>query len=85
MADLPTSYDDIVQLNKDYVFFPWVKQATIDPIPMVRAEGVTFWDADGKRYLDFASQLMNVNVGHGHRRIIEAIKAKIHGKEEEKK
>ena len=77
MAELPTSYDEIVDLNRQYVFFPWVPQAGIDPIAMARAEGVWFWDANGKKYLDFASQLMNVNVGHGHRKIIEAIKEQL--------
>ena len=45
----------------------------MNPIPMVKAEGVYFWDADGKRYLDFASQLVNTNVGHQHPKVVKAI------------
>jgi len=47
------------------------------PISMVRAEGVYFWDEEGKRYLDWSSQLFNVNVGHGHPHVIQAIQEQI--------
>ncbi|MFH1908530.1 MAG: aminotransferase class III-fold pyridoxal phosphate-dependent enzyme, partial [Chloroflexota bacterium] len=43
------------------------------PIPMVKAKGIYFWDADGKRYLDFSSQLMNMNIGHQHPKVVKAI------------
>lgn len=66
--------DAIIALTKKHTFFSWSAQNKVNPIPMARAEGVYFWDANGKRYLDFNSQLMCVNVGHGHPRIIEAIK-----------
>ncbi len=68
-----TSQNEIINLNREYTFFSWAVQGTVNPIPAVRAEGVYFWDSDGKRYLDFNSQLMNVNVGHGHPKVIEAI------------
>jgi taurine--2-oxoglutarate transaminase len=64
---------EIVDLNKEYTFFSWSNQRQVNPIPMVRAEGVYFWDADGKRYLDFASQLVNTNVGHQHPKVVKAI------------
>ena len=64
---------EIVDLNKEYTFYSWSNQGQVNPIPMVRAEGVYFWDADGKRYLDFASQLVNTNVGHQHPRVVKAI------------
>jgi taurine--2-oxoglutarate transaminase len=64
---------EIVDLNKEYTFFSWSNQGQVNPIPMVRAEGVYFWDADGKRYLDFASQLVNTNVGHQHPKVVKAI------------
>jgi taurine--2-oxoglutarate transaminase len=70
----PTSYDEIIDLNKDYTLFPWGPQAPVNPIPVTRAEGIYFYDANGKRFIDFNSQLMNVNVGHGHPHVIEAIK-----------
>lgn len=52
----------------------WSAQKAVNPIPVTRAEGVYFWDAHGKRYLDMNSQLMCCNIGHGHPRVIEAIK-----------
>ncbi len=74
MTNSPTQAE-IIDLNREYTFFSWGAQNTFSPIPVVRAEGVYFWDANGKRYLDFNSQLMNVNIGHGHRKVIDAIKA----------
>ena len=57
---------DIRRDNLDYTLFSWSKQKGIDPIMVERGEGVYFYDYDGKRYLDFSSGLMNVNIGHGH-------------------
>lgn len=64
----------IVAKNREYTLFSWSVQSAVQPIPIVRAEGVYFWDADGKRYLDFSSQLMNLNIGHQHPKVVEAIK-----------
>jgi taurine--2-oxoglutarate transaminase len=64
---------EIVDLNKEYTFFSWSNQGQVSPIPVTKAEGVYFWDADGKRYLDFASQLVNENVGHQHPKVVKAI------------
>lgn len=66
--------EEIVSLTKRHTIFSWSAQASVHPIPMVRGEGIYFWDADGKRYVDMNSQLMCVNIGHGNRRVIEAIK-----------
>ena len=57
---------EIVDMNKEYTFFSWSVQGQVNPIPVTKAEGVYFWDADDKRYLDFSSQLMNANIGHQH-------------------
>jgi taurine---2-oxoglutarate transaminase len=65
---------DMVALTKRHSIFSWSAQASVNPIPMVRGEGIYFWDADGKRYIDMNSQLMCVNIGHGDRRVIDAIK-----------
>jgi taurine--2-oxoglutarate transaminase len=70
----PATSSEIVDLNREYTFFSWAVQGAVNPIPAVRADGVYFWDDAGKRYLDFNSQLMNVNIGHGNRKVIEAIK-----------
>jgi taurine--2-oxoglutarate transaminase len=49
-------------------------QDALNPIPVAGAEGRHFWDYDGKRYLDFASQLVNVSIGYGHPKVVAAIK-----------
>jgi taurine--2-oxoglutarate transaminase len=66
--------EEIVELTKRHTIFSWSAQGSVNPIPMVRGEGIYFWDAAGKRYIDMNSQLMCVNIGHGNRRVIEAIK-----------
>jgi taurine---2-oxoglutarate transaminase len=65
----------IVELCRRHTLYEWSAQSAVDPIPVDRAEGVYFWTPDGKRFLDFNSQLMSVNIGHGDRRVIDAIKA----------
>jgi taurine--2-oxoglutarate transaminase len=65
--------DEILRLNREYTFFSWSAQAKVNPIVIDRAEGVYFWDPDGKRYLDFNSQLMSINIGHGNQRVADAI------------
>jgi taurine--2-oxoglutarate transaminase len=57
-----------------HVLHSWSVRSAIDPIPVAGAEGRYFWDYDGKRYLDFASQLVNVSIGHQHPKIVAAIK-----------
>ncbi len=66
--------EEIVALTRRHTIFSWSAQGSVNPIPMVRGEGIYFWDADGKRYVDMNSQLMCVNIGHGDRRVIDAIK-----------
>ena len=65
--------DEVLQNNLDYTLFSWSKQRGIQPICVERAEGVYLYDYDGKRYLDFSSGLMNVNIGHGHPRVAQAV------------
>jgi taurine--2-oxoglutarate transaminase len=64
----------IVEDAKEFVLYSWSVQDAINPIPVAGAEGRHFWDYDGKRYLDFASQLVNLNIGHQHPKIVAAIK-----------
>jgi taurine--2-oxoglutarate transaminase len=71
MFDLPDS--EILPLSLEHSFWTWSAQAHVSPIPVQRAKGVYFWDVDGKRYLDFNSMTMCVNIGHGDERVIEAI------------
>jgi taurine---2-oxoglutarate transaminase len=67
----------IVQENRDYTMFSWSVQGTSNPIHMKRGEGVWFWDGDDNRWLDFSSQLINLNVGHQHPKVLEAIKKQV--------
>jgi len=71
----PMTAEEIVSLTKRHSIFSWSAQGALNPIPMVRGEGIYFWDASGKRYIDMNSQLMCVNIGHGDKRVIEAIKS----------
>lgn len=59
--------------DRGYVFHSWSAQAQIDPLPVAKGEGVRFWDYDGKEYLDFSSQLVNLNLGHQHPALVQAI------------
>ncbi len=67
----------VVQENRDYTMFSWSVQGASNPIHMKRGEGVWFWDGDDNRWLDFSSQLINLNVGHQHPKILEAIKKQV--------
>ncbi len=75
MADTKTVSEsqEIVQNNLDYTLFSWSKQKGINPIAVKYAEGVYLYDYDGKRYIDFSSGLMNVNIGHGNQRVTDAV------------
>ena len=59
--------------DRRYVLHSWSVQGTADNLPVARAEGCYFWDTDGNRFLDFSSQLVAANLGHGHPRVVEAI------------
>jgi len=72
-----TDKDQILQDNLDHTLFSWSKQTGLNPISAERAEGVYLYDRDGKRYIDFSSQLMNVNIGHGDQRVTEAVTAQM--------
>ena len=65
--------DEIVQLCRRHTIYEWSAQAKVDPIPVARAAGVYFWTPEGKRFLDFNSQLMCTNVGHSHPTVVRAI------------
>jgi taurine--2-oxoglutarate transaminase len=67
----------VVQENRDYTMFSWSVQAASNPVHMTRGEGVWFWDGDDNRWLDFSSQLINLNVGHQHPKVLEAIKKQV--------
>jgi taurine---2-oxoglutarate transaminase len=63
----------IIENNLEFTLFSWSKQAGLNPIAVKHAEGVYLYDYDGKKYIDFSSGLMNVNIGHGNQRITDAV------------
>jgi len=71
MFAIPDS--DILPLAMEHNFWTWSAQGKVSPLPITRAKGVYFWDAAGKRYLDFNSMTMCVNIGHGNEHVINAI------------
>lgn len=75
MTNEQLTAQQIVDLCKQHTMYEWSAQASIDPIPVATAKGACFYTPEGKRYLDFNSQLMSVNIGHGDARVIEAIKS----------
>src|SRR5919108_1361254 len=71
------SRQDILDLSRETTLYEWIAQSAMKPLVIDRAKGIYFWDVDGKRYMDFNSQLMCVNIGHGDERVIDAIKAQM--------
>ena len=65
------SAEEMSALSKKHTMFDWVPQDAVVPVPIEYAKGVYMYTPDGKRYLDFNSQLMCVNIGHGDQRVIE--------------
>ena len=70
----PKVGQQVVADDKQYVLHSWSVQNALSPLAVAGAEGCYFWDYEGKRYLDFASQLINVSIGHQHPKVVAAIK-----------
>ncbi len=77
MTVLDLSRDEILDLSRATTLYEWTAQKAMKPLVIERAAGIYMWDADGKRYMDFNSQLMCTNLGHGDRRVIEAVRAQM--------
>ena len=69
----PARGQEVYALDRAHVFHSWSAQKLISPLPIAAAEGTYFWDYEGKRYLDFSSQLVNTNIGHQHPKVVAAI------------
>jgi len=72
-AQRTMSSEEIVRLSKQHTLFSWSVQGSVDPIAVDRAKGVWLFTPEGERILDFNSQLMSVNIGHGDQRVVDAI------------
>jgi taurine---2-oxoglutarate transaminase len=77
MAIQDRTRQEILDLSRETTLYEWTSQRAMQPLVIDHAKGIYFWDADGKRYMDFNSQLMCVNIGHGDQRVIDAIKAQM--------
>ncbi len=75
MSDL--TRDEIIGLCKQHTMYSWAKNRDVQPKDIVRAEGIHMWTHDGRKILDWNSQLMSVNIGHGHPKVREAMKKQI--------
>lgn len=73
LMDMETE-DRVRRDDKAHVFHSWSAQGQISPMPVAGGQGVEFWDYEGKRYLDFSSQLIYTNLGHQHPKVVQAIK-----------
>ena len=73
MAD-SVSTSELKDLDRAHNFYSWSVQSAIAPMMVSHAKGMYVWDIDGKEYLDFSSQLVNVNIGHSHPAVVQAIK-----------
>jgi taurine--2-oxoglutarate transaminase len=73
LAGIPTDEETVRRLDRDHVFHSWSAQALIDPLPIASASGSRFTDYGGTSYLDFSSQLVNVNIGYQHPKLVRAI------------
>jgi taurine--2-oxoglutarate transaminase len=73
LATQPMTGEEMIALSKKHTLYEWSAQSKVDPLPVSKAKGIYFWTPEGKRFIDFNSQLMSVNIGHGDPRVIEAI------------
>ncbi len=68
---------EVIQENRDYTLFSWSVQGSSNPMHITKGQGVWFWDGEGNKWLDFSSQLINLNIGHQHPKMLEAIKKQV--------
>jgi taurine---2-oxoglutarate transaminase len=69
----PARGKEVLDLDRSYVFHSWSAQGALNPMCIAGGEGSYVWDYDGNRFLDFSSQLVNVNIGHQHPKVVKAI------------
>jgi taurine---2-oxoglutarate transaminase len=68
---------EMIALCKKHTLYTWAATGAVQPVPVERAEGIYFYTPEGKRFIDFNSQLMSVNIGHGHPKVIRAIQEQV--------
>ncbi len=65
---------ELKKMDRAHVIYSWKAQGSVNPIMMDRADGIYQWDTDGKRYIDFCSGLLNINIGHSNKHVLDAMK-----------
>ena len=75
--EVAVSNDEVRQLDRAYVFHSWSMQGNLNPLVIAGAQGCELWDYEGNTWLDFSSQLVNVNIGYQHPRVLAAMKAQL--------
>ena len=73
LLSFPTDEETVRKNDMAHVLHSWAAQGHIDAVPIAGGEGAWFWDPNGRRYLDFSSQLVNVNIGYQHPRLVAAV------------
>jgi taurine--2-oxoglutarate transaminase len=73
LSEATLTGEEMVALCRKHSIYEWSAQSKVDPIPVARAQGIHFWTPEGKRFIDFNSQLMCSNIGHSHPRVVKAI------------
>jgi taurine--2-oxoglutarate transaminase len=72
-TDKKMTGDELVKMSREHVFFSWSVQKDVAPIPIESGKGIYYWDLDGKKYMDFSAQLMSLNIGYQHPKVVAAI------------
>ncbi|MCS5949690.1 aminotransferase class III-fold pyridoxal phosphate-dependent enzyme [Klebsiella pneumoniae subsp. pneumoniae] len=75
--EVAVSNDEVRQLDRAYVFHSWSMQGNLNPLVIAGAQGCELWDYEGNTWLDFSSQLVNVNIGYQHPRVLAAMKSQL--------
>ncbi len=70
---------EMIDACKEHTLFSWKARGTVTPMPITRAEGIYLYGPSGEKWMDFNSQLMSVNIGHSHPKVVEAMKAAADG------
>ena len=70
---------DMIDACKKHTLFSWSARGKVVPMPITRAEGIYLYGPNGERWIDFNSQLMSVNIGHSHPKVVEAMKQAAEG------
>ena len=63
----------ILEKDRKYNIHSWSAQGALNPLVVDKAEGIYFWTEDGRKFADMSSQLVNSNLGHGNKAIVDAI------------